>query len=381
MVAEHRCMYSKWCTYTTTNKGLISVQQRRRVEVELVRLTGLRRISSGALALFAAASVAANLRYGSLVADAPSAGSTMVETSAMISLLHALPPVALLVAIEVLARVWGAVPRRILVAGAGSVITVIVASFAMSFDSLRAYAISSQFSPAVAWLLPVILDVGMVGFTLVTLGLSSASATRRAELAESEADDRVLLTPPTHDDVLTSDPVRNVERNIDVLTSPAPINTATQRVAPDDAALVNTSVLTSDVAEPQPTPRRRVDIADIAPVAPSSPPPAAPSVSDPEPVPAPDPLPSPAAVKATPPAAADDLAVLAAVIVETRGIRASADEVATVLQAHRDGASQTDTANTVGRSRQAVAKWITAAKEIDPAYAADVDREVATSSR
>jgi hypothetical protein len=357
------------------------MQHRRRIEADLVRLAGLRRISSGALALFAAASVAANLRYGSLVAGAPNEGSDMVETSLMISLLHALPPVALLVAIEVLARVWGAVPRRILVAGAGSVIVVIAASFVMSFESLRSYAISSQFSPAVAWLLPVILDVGMVGFTLVTLGLSSASSTRRVELAELEADATVLLTPPTPDDVLTSDPVRN----IDMLRSPDLDNTPTQHVAPDDAALLNTDVLTSDVVEPEPTLPQRADIASVTP---SPAPPAAPSVTVPEPEPAPDPLPSPVAVMATPAdvespttPAADDLAALARAVVETRGIRASADEVATVLRSHRDGASQTEIAAAVNRSRQAIAKWLTAAKEIDPAYAAAVDREVASSSR
>lgn len=337
------------------------------------------------LVLVAMLSVVGNVVYG--LTAAPTTDTALSPGWAGVA--HAVPPIILLAITEVLALGTAKLGGRGRAWTLGGVVVIAIAAFALSFDALYEVAVMARVRPELAWLVPVMLDVAIVVCTVMVLTAGRQIAADAAEAAtlevanqEARGGNAATLEVATHADHAGA----TVDRTPTV---------GDHRVVTQDATAVATQrsvgdqpVVTQDVAEvvtqtpvgdhPAPahvtTPVVTQDAAEVVTQAVGEG-----TADDDDVVDAPHDTPQPTAPEPMVEAADDPVAELpvdaatedlAAWVLATVGARADADEVAEVLRQHRAGESIRAIAEATGRSRPTVKRWVDAAKEVSPEFAA-----------
>lgn len=333
------------------------------------------------LVLVAMLSVVGNVVYG--LTAVPTIDAALSPAWAGVA--HAVPPIILLAITEVLALGTAKLGGRGRTWTLGGVVVIAIAAFALSFDALYQVAVMARVRPELAWLVPVMLDVAIVVCTVMVLTAGRQIAADAAEAAtlevanqEARGGNVATLEVATHADhagatvdrtptvgdhrVVTQDATavatqRSVGDQPVVTQDVAEVVTQTPVCDHPAPAHVTTPVVTQDAAEvvTQAVGEGTADDDDVVDAPHDTPQPTAPEPAD------------DSVAELPVDTAAEDLAVW---VLATVGARADADEVAEVLRQHRAGESIRAIAEATGRSRPTVKRWVDAAKEVSPEFAA-----------
>ncbi|ASR85281.1 membrane protein [Mycobacterium phage SirPhilip] len=151
----------------------------------------------GWLAAGTGASILGNVTHALLDA---SAGSPVIAAAVAV-----VPPVVLIGATHgvhalVASRIVGVAYRAALAIA----VAVAVAAFVLSFAALRELAIEwAGIAPAIAWLVPVVIDLSITGSTIALLALSSAERAEVIDQVLDEVQPAAQPVPPVHVEVHT----------------------------------------------------------------------------------------------------------------------------------------------------------------------------------